>query len=200
MPVMDGYEATRVIRDPTSAVRDHAVPVVAMTANVLSGDREQCLAAGMDDYLSKPLDPAALSRILERWLAPAAVDQEDTSAALTREVGDPAEIFNRAELLDRVMGDAALADEVVDAFLVEIERLVTELATAAAAGDSGRRARIAHTIKGAAGNVGATSIQRCAKQLEHLAAGGAGDFERKARELTAEVARFRQLVAGSADD
>ena len=68
MPEMDGLQATRLIRDPESPVRDHGIPVVAMTANALTGDRERCLEAGMDDYVSKPVQPGALLAVVERWL------------------------------------------------------------------------------------------------------------------------------------
>lgn len=69
MPEMDGYQATAVIRDPASSVQNHHVPVVAMTAHAMTGDREKCLRAGMDDYLAKPIQPVELSKMLERWLA-----------------------------------------------------------------------------------------------------------------------------------
>ncbi|MCU7834550.1 MAG: PAS domain S-box protein [gamma proteobacterium symbiont of Taylorina sp.] len=69
MPVMDGYEATREIRNLDSRVKDHDVTVVAMTANAMQGDREKCLAAGMDDYISKPIDPGKVGQILEKWLS-----------------------------------------------------------------------------------------------------------------------------------
>jgi signal transduction histidine kinase/DNA-binding response OmpR family regulator len=69
MPEMDGYQATEAIRDPGSTVRNHAIPVIAMTANAMKGDRERCLQAGMDDYLSKPIAIAELSAKMEHWLA-----------------------------------------------------------------------------------------------------------------------------------
>ncbi|MGA7878274.1 MAG: response regulator, partial [Desulfoferrobacter sp.] len=69
MPEMDGYKATAIIRDPTSQVRDHAIPIVAMTAHAMKGDREKCLAAGMDDYIAKPIQPGVLAEVLERWLS-----------------------------------------------------------------------------------------------------------------------------------
>jgi len=67
MPEMDGYEATRYIRDTDTEVIDHSVPVIAMTANALSGDREKCIAAGMDDYLSKPVKPKQISKMIKKW-------------------------------------------------------------------------------------------------------------------------------------
>jgi len=70
MPVLDGYQATAAIRDPASNVKNHAVPVIAITANAMREDRDKCLAAGMDDYLSKPVEVAALRAMIEKWLMP----------------------------------------------------------------------------------------------------------------------------------
>ncbi len=66
MPEMDGYEATRSIRDPRTDVRNHSIPMVAMTANAMKGDKEKCIEAGMDDYVSKPIDAKELSEAIER--------------------------------------------------------------------------------------------------------------------------------------
>ena len=71
MPVMDGLEATAVIRNPESAVLNHAIPIIAMTAEAMQGDREKCLAAGMNDYVSKPVTPRSLADRLALWLEPA---------------------------------------------------------------------------------------------------------------------------------
>ena len=68
MPIMDGYEATKLIRTMTSPVLDHAIPIIALTANAMKGDREKCLLAGMDDYLAKPIKPKGLVAALEKWM------------------------------------------------------------------------------------------------------------------------------------
>jgi len=84
MPVQDGFEATRRLRDPDSPVRNHAIPVIAMTANAMEGDREQCLAAGMNDYLAKPIMPGALAEIIDRYVlrpAPDAPEPAPSSSA-----------------------------------------------------------------------------------------------------------------------
>jgi CheY-like chemotaxis protein len=67
MPVMDGCQATRLVRDPASSVRDPAIPILALTANAMEGDREKCLAAGMDDHVAKPVRREELAEALERW-------------------------------------------------------------------------------------------------------------------------------------
>jgi CheY-like chemotaxis protein len=79
MPVLDGLEATRCIRDPSSGVLDPQVPIIALTAHAMAGDRDRCLQAGMNDYLSKPLAAKAVKAALTRWLAPSA-DSAETSA------------------------------------------------------------------------------------------------------------------------
>ena len=76
MPVMDGLEATRKIRDPQTAVLNCNIPIIAMTANAMRGDREKCLEAGMNDYVSKPVSPKALSDVLDRWLTKEAMEKE----------------------------------------------------------------------------------------------------------------------------
>ena len=69
MPEMDGLEATRQIRDPQSAVLNHGIPIIAMTAHAMQGDRERCLEAGMNDYVSKPVDPRALAEAIDKYLS-----------------------------------------------------------------------------------------------------------------------------------
>ena len=88
MPEMDGLEATRAIRDPHSAVRDHHISIIAMTANAMQGDRERCLEAGMNDYVPKPVSAPALAGALEKWLpretdAPPGQSQECDQSVLS---------------------------------------------------------------------------------------------------------------------
>jgi two-component system, sensor histidine kinase and response regulator len=77
MPEMDGYEATRQIRNPQSAIRNHAIPIIAMTAHAMQGAREECLEAGMDDYISKPINPQALLDVIEKWAVEPKAKQDD---------------------------------------------------------------------------------------------------------------------------
>jgi CheY-like chemotaxis protein len=78
---MDGLEATRHIRDSRSAVQNRRIPIIAMTAHAMKGDRERCMEAGMDDYLSKPVTPQALAEALDKWLPPGDADGGSRKAA-----------------------------------------------------------------------------------------------------------------------
>jgi CheY-like chemotaxis protein/HPt (histidine-containing phosphotransfer) domain-containing protein len=89
MPEMDGLEATRQIRDPRSAVQDHDVPVVALTAHAMAGDRESCLAAGMSDYLSKPIQPDQLAAVLARWTGPSRAAEPTVESVGSASAAEP---------------------------------------------------------------------------------------------------------------
>jgi two-component system sensor histidine kinase/response regulator len=171
MPVMDGFEATRAIRDGTAKVPDRSVPIIAMTAHAMTGDRERCLEAGMDDYVSKPLKSQALSEVLEKWLSRAG----DASMLDTEAVPNGAEIFDRAAFLDRLMGDEDLVEEIANAFLEDMIAQLAMLKTHVAEGDADAAGGRAHTIKGAAANVGAMALSATAAEMEKAARAGRRD-------------------------
>jgi PAS domain S-box-containing protein len=164
MPVMDGLEATRQIRSPLSAVRDHAVPVVAMTAHAFAGDREACLGAGMDDYVSKPISPRALVEALERWLPRDGA--AGTAARPEREPSPQLAVWDEAGLLDRLMGDRQLVEEIVGTYLADTPHQIESLEASLAIGDLPGVERHAHSIKGASGNVGGERVRSLAAEIE----------------------------------
>jgi PAS domain S-box-containing protein len=181
MPEMDGFEATRRIRDPRSAVLRHGVPIIAMTAHAMQGDRERCLDVGMNDYVTKPISPEALAQAIDRWLprddaGPIAWPSANPPAALHAIPADAdASVFDRAGFTARVMDDGALARLVADAFLTDAPRLIEALASCLGSGDAPGATRHAHTIKGAAANVGGGQVQSVAAEIERAAT--AGDLE-----------------------
>ena len=170
MPEMDGFEATSRIRDKASSVLDHGVPVVAMTANAMQGDRERCIAAGMDDYLSKPVKPHTLERVLEKWLK-----QQGTEEAAQYhepeehpEENSAAPVFDDRELLERIGSDTFMLKIVGMA----IEELPNRLAAVAQAVESGEMTAIraaAHTLKGMTGNLSAGQLQKTATLMQFAA-------------------------------
>jgi len=193
MPEMDGYEATGEIRKPESKVLNHRVPVIAITANAMKGDREKCLTAGMDDYLSKPIYPNELSDMLEKWIGKQYASQQEGTTVSNKE---PVQnIFDRAGLLDRLMGDEALANEILGDFLEDVPRNVTALKEALDNGDAPSVQLRAHTIKGQSANVGGEALCETAFEIEK--AGKTGDLETvKARvtELEAQFDRLKEAV------
>jgi PAS domain S-box-containing protein len=185
MPDLDGFEATREIRAvearPAQAgsppPRRH-VPIVAMTAKVLAGDRERCLAAGMDDYLAKPVQLDTLLETLERWLPAAAAPGGDPAAPAPSRAARPdaagadapAGALDRAAL-DRLRALAeattpALFARVLDAFRTDATTYLAALRDAAAGHDRGSLRQTAHSLKGASLNVGATTMAELCRRLE----------------------------------
>jgi two-component system, sensor histidine kinase and response regulator len=146
MPEMDGYEATRAIRAPGTPVLNTAIPVIAMTANALSGDRERCLECGMNDYLTKPINQRALAECLTRHLS-----------ALSAPVSPPPAI-DWKEFVGRLGGDEPLARELAAQFCQEASDHFTRVRAAHEAGDLAGLGRSLRSLKGAAQNFSAKSL------------------------------------------
>jgi CheY-like chemotaxis protein/HPt (histidine-containing phosphotransfer) domain-containing protein len=194
MPELNGFETSRRIRSGQSQVPNPDIPIIAITAYAMKGDRERCLAAGMNDYLSKPIQPEELARALDHWLAKK-LDGEDDGRTLleasapsesgtalrvsTRDTAGeaPAEevIFDRDGFLERVMGDESLARKVMNAFLADMPIQIEKMKDAIGAGDSLLAGQQAHRIKGAAANLGGMALQGVAFSMER--AGKVGDLE-----------------------
>jgi len=163
MPEMDGFEAARAIRS-AEADGGRRVPIIAVTASAMEGDREKCLAAGMDGYLAKPIKPeeleTAIQQVLHGGSEPSAVPAEpplDLSATL------------RA-----VEGDKALLTELATLFLNDCPQRLDELRQAVASDDAARTERAAHGLKGAVANFGAEAAYALAAELEAM--GRRGDL------------------------
>jgi signal transduction histidine kinase/HPt (histidine-containing phosphotransfer) domain-containing protein/ActR/RegA family two-component response regulator len=185
MPEMSGYEAATLIRDPKSGVCNPNIPIVALTAHAMKGDREECLAAGMDDYITKPVHHTTLAAALAKWL-PARSDSFSYGDIRCAGADSPhgALAFDEAALMDRLMGDRALAYTIIHGFLDDIPKELAELERHLVAHDIIAGERQAHGIKGAAANVSAIALQQTAAAIE---------LAGKERDLTAMTARFHDL-------
>ena len=168
MPGLDGYETTRRLRRREQARR---TPVIAMTANVLRGERERCLDAGMDDYVTKPVRSGDLRRLLHHWID-GTDDTPVASAPAAAGSAAPAGFDDR--LLEELRGALAPSTirDLVDQFHATSRRLQDELAVAVAAGDGDAARRHAHELKGMAASFGATDLARACQRLEDAAGVG----------------------------
>ncbi|HRZ28365.1 MAG TPA: PAS domain S-box protein [Spirochaetota bacterium] len=166
MPEMDGFETVRVIRSDDRYLN---LPIIAMTAHALSGDRERCLEAGMNDYTAKPIDPEALYETLRRWLVPSRLAEGLRTSGRPRSGRAlPAELpgIDIDDGLGRLGGNADLYREILLDFCVRYAEAPAEIGRMLGAGDSGGAARLIHTIKGTAGNIGARGLQDAALGME----------------------------------
>jgi CheY-like chemotaxis protein len=199
MPVMDGFAATSEIRrHEKDNGRGRTLPIIAITANALQGDRESCLAAGMDDYLSKPFTQQQLAAVLGRWIglpragAPAPQEEPGTDAARAivplaskvhhddqRRVPAPdvrepiqRDVIN-LHALDNIRAlssdrGAALVHRVISAYVDDTPQHLRTLRQAIAGLDTGNLRKVAHSLKSSSANVGAETLAQMCKEMEHL--------------------------------
>jgi PAS domain S-box-containing protein len=199
MPEMDGIEAAKIIRDTRSAVRNHNIPIIAMTAHAMQGDREKCIQAGMNDYVSKPVSPKTLADKLDLWLprdeaprAEAAAERTDTAVAAI--VGSTV-IYDRDGFLERLMGDAEMAQTVIEVFLDDIPKQIESLKASLADDDAETIERIVHSIKGAAANVGGEALREIAAHIEKACKNGNVDVaHHRCAELEHQFHRLKDAI------
>jgi PAS domain S-box-containing protein len=188
MPEMGGLEATAAIRARERGTGRH-VPVIALTAHAMKGDRERCLAAGMDGYLSKPIQPRELLQALDGLAGGQA-----PTASPAAEAGE--EVFDRAQALATTGGDAELLREIVRLFLAECPNWLAQCRDAIARRDAAGLRQAAHTLKGTLAGLGAQAALAEAQRLEAM--GCAGDLtgaDRSYAALEAALERLRPALA-----
>ena len=173
MPVMDGFTATRRIRESERlSGRGKRLPIIALTANVMSEDRENCIAAGMDAHLGKPIEPAQLIDCLGRYLKPDTVEPEVDMSALREITG----------------GDAEFERELVETFISSGDKCLAEILTAYSARDFETIGKRAHALKGASANIHASGLAAAASSLESAArANSTGEIDGLVQELTEKL-------------
>ncbi|MDQ4503508.1 response regulator [Sinomonas sp. ASV322] len=188
MPVMDGFDATRRIRARGGS--GAALPIIAMTAGASDEDRERCLAAGMDDYLSKPVDMSRLEAALDHWtiraeFAPAGEHRPEPAP-------ESAVDGDRLDML-RSLGSGVL-EATVEAFEREVGAGLESLRRASSRGGSSDLHKAAHKLKGSAGNIGAERAAELCRELEELGRQGGTAAPDQLDELEAELARVSESL------
>jgi PAS domain S-box-containing protein len=194
MPEMDGLQAVAALRQRERGAHQH-LPVVAMTAHAMKGDRERCLAAGMDAYVSKPVQVRELEDVIEKFSR----DREPAAAPASPATEPPAEraVFDRARALEYASGNEELLQEIAAIFLNHSPKVLEEIRSAIAVGDSKTLERAAHTLKGSVSVFGADAARVAAQKLENLGRESSADgAEACCAALEAEVAQLsRELAA-----
>ena len=198
MPEMSGIEATIHIRRKEQTQQSGHVPIIAMTAHAMKGDRERCLEAGMDDYLAKPIQADDLFRVLEAITPSTGREPPPAVQAAVTSPSSPGPV-NWAEALKRVGGDAGLLSELLTVFLAELPHWRTGLRQASAERDCEKLRQLAHTIKGAMGQFGVQSAYAAALHLEMRGkekdiSGGQAALQALDRELDTLVPIFAEYA------
>ncbi len=198
MPGMDGYEATRRIREREKGQEIPAVPVVALTAHALAGDREKCLEAGMDDFLAKPFTPAQLTGVLEKWLDPARWSSsrgEKPTSNAGDSLLDPAPIRDILSL--QAGGASGILEELIGLFFEDTPALLEKAREALEEQDGAAAAAAAHTLKSSSANLGATALSSlCRTREEQCRRGDLVGAERTLEEALEEFSRVRSALEG----
>ncbi len=172
MPEMGGLEATQLIRENEKATGEH-LPILAMTAHAMQGDRERCIAAGMDGYLAKPIDPKSFFQTVE-GISQRAVQGETTAKeAVGREQGgDDRRSLDAKALLEWFSGNRKLLRDIVKTFRDDCPRMMSRIRSALAANDANLLAEGAHALKGSVGNFGPTAALEATREMEKIARQG----------------------------
>jgi CheY-like chemotaxis protein/HPt (histidine-containing phosphotransfer) domain-containing protein len=190
MPEMDGFEATRDIRAKETKTGEH-IPIIAMTAHALKGDRQRCLEAGMDDYVAKPIHAKELFQAIEGLLAPA----DGATGTETGPVSGRTEL-DWGEALDAAEGDRDVLRTLVETVLEECPPRMAAIRQAVAVHDARALRLAAHTLKGAVRYFGQSKTFDCSLQLEQMGNDGKFDgADRVLGELEEQVKRFCQSLS-----
>jgi CheY-like chemotaxis protein len=188
MPEMDGFEATAAIRQKEKAIGTH-VPIIALTAHAMKGDRERCLAGGMDGYVSKPVQAEELIKAVE------GLGGHSPATGKARE--DTNEVLDRELALARVDGDEGLLADLAKLFCEESPKLLFAVEDAVARQDAAALKRAAHSLKGSMSTFAARDATEAALRLEELASvGELADAEGAYRLLATQVDRLQQALEG----
>jgi CheY-like chemotaxis protein len=196
MPVMNGFDTTAVIRDQASSVRDHNIPIIALTAKAFKEDRNLCRAAGMNDYLSKPILLPDLLEMLEKWSGGGPSQgtslQKATVDVLAKSCTDATKVFDVAAFVHRNMEDVELARDVATIFCNSAVEYIEAIRAALATLDAAGLHQSVHRLKSAASNLSLSLLSEIACKFESAAE--TGNLNKAAEMLPELDQRFEQAL------
>jgi len=168
MPIMDGFEATQKIRNDSALADYQNIPIIAMTANAIKGDKERCLNAGMSDYISKPVNPSILQEKLTMWLPTIEIENKTNTNRLAAQstLNPSPSSWNQEEFLMRLNGNKGLLYKIIEAFLIDTPTLISKLESTISTQDFEQIIYVAHTLKGCCANISANSLTNVASKIE----------------------------------
>jgi len=186
MPVLDGYQATKKIRSSKSGLINSEIAIIAMTANAMAGDKQKCLDAGMDDYLSKPIDSNKVIEMLTKWLPNHTALENAEAETIDKSLHRNTELitFDYDDMANRLMNDPVLMKTVADNFFKDLYAQINELKACIEENDVTQATCILHQIKGASANVGGIALSALALEMEMISkAGNMGDIQGRIEQL-----------------
>lgn len=163
MPELDGFETTRMIRRGDAGEKHKNIPIIALTANAFQKDKEACLSAGMNDFISKPINVAKFDRLINRYLKKI---NNNSSPDPESEITMSAELFDEEQFLSRIRGNTKLAIQLIDLFEKNSKELVEKLNISIQASNWEAAREASHALAGASGNVGSEQVRKIFKRLE----------------------------------
>ncbi|MEQ8188555.1 MAG: histidine kinase N-terminal 7TM domain-containing protein [Candidatus Eremiobacterota bacterium] len=192
MPGLDGYETVNLIREPYSPVINRNIPVIAMTASAMKGDREKCIDAGMNDYMTKPVKVELLMGIIEKWLS----GREDIKIIEKSPVPEEKyEIFNHKALVENLTNDEMVAKNAVRLFIEDTAKTLNNLKEALKKNDMNSVKSLAHVLKGSSAMIYAEVLSSYAKELEEKAKKGfLDDGEDCIKKIDEYFERFKEVA------
>jgi PAS domain S-box-containing protein len=197
MPVMDGFEATRLIREALQSSRHH-VPIIAMTANAMQGDREACLRAGMDDYVSKPIQLDQLNQVIQRWIGSTGKQaNEEHQFNASQAYG---QLILRRDILDGIKSlqnddEPNLLEELVTTYLRDVDENLTTIQIELLNKNFKELAHLFHRMKGSSANLGAVALITLLNEMEDYANQQNGDWlNQNLGKLYTEIETFKEAL------
>ncbi len=194
MPEMNGYEATQNIRNGACGEPNKRIPIVAMTANAMAGDREECIASGMDDYISKPICPDSMTSVLSRWVRLSSRHNENPACESEHDNLSDEPVWDKSSALARVRNREDRLAKLITIFIKESDARISEFTMAVENRNYERIGDLAHGLKGVSSNLSCIRMQICAGELEKSAKTNGDDIEVMWRNLNASISETMPLL------